>query len=442
MERPETRYAKSGDVHIAYQVFGSGPLDLVFMLGPFGNVEHNWTHPLPARFLTRLGSFARVVTMDMRGVGLSDRSAQLPSYEHQMDDINAVLDAAGMERAALLALSQAGPLAILYAATYPARTAALILYATAARLWASEDYPWGRTREWMEEYEKSLIATWGKGASIVVWAPSAAGDPEFRGWWAEAERQGFSPGGVAAFLRMQYDMDVRHVLPAIQAPTLVLQRAKDLFRDPGASRYIADHIPDARYVELDGNDHAPFVGNSDAIVDEVQEFLTGVRPIQEPDRVLATVLFTDIVESTARAADLGDQGWREVLAEHDRIVEMELQRFRGRRVKATGDGYLATFDGPARGIRCAGAIRDRVRARDLEIRAGLHTGEIELMGEDVGGIAVHLAARVMGEAAPGEVLVSSTVKDLVAGSGIEFEDRGTPDLKGVPGEWRLFAVTA
>jgi class 3 adenylate cyclase len=440
MEPPETHYARSGDVHIAYQVFGSGPRDLLIMLGPFGNVEHNWTHPAGARFLTRLASFSRVITMDMRGVGLSDRSGQLPSHEHQMDDVNAVLDAVGSERPALFALSQAGPLAVLFAATYPARTAALILYATYACLWASEEYPWGRTRDWMEEYERSVIPLWGTGATIDLWGPSVAGDAEFRRWWAEAERLGFSPGGVVAYLRMQYDTDVRHVLPTIQAPTLVLQRADDLFRDPGHSRYIAEHVPGARYVELPGRDHAPFVGDTDAIVDEVEEFLTGVRPVQEPDRVLATVLFTDIVGSTRHAVELGDRGWRETLSEHDRIVQTEIDRYRGRLVKATGDGCVATFDGPARGVRCAGAIRDRVRARELEIRAGLHTGEIELVGDDVAGIAVHLASRVMVSAEPGEVVVSSTVKDLVAGSGLEFEDRGEHELKGVPGAWRLFGV--
>lgn len=439
MDAPETRYAKSGDAHIAYQVFGEGPLGILFLSGFFANVEHNWSQPLLARFLRRLGSFARVITMDMRGTGLSDRSDRLPTFERQMDDVLAVQDAAGVEQTAVLSLSQAGPLAILFAATHPGRTTALVLYSAYATLWATEDYPWGRTPEWMEQMA-ALADTWGTGGTVELVAPTAAHDPEFRRWWAESERLVFTPGGLKAFLRMQYGTDVRHVLQAISVPSLILHREGDTFRDAGNSRYIAEHIPDARYVELEGVDHAPFVGDADAVLDEVQEFLTGVRPAPEPDRVLSTVMFTDIVDSTRRAVELGDHRWREFLADHDSIVRRELSTHRGREVKTTGDGFLATFDGPARGIRCATAIRDAVRARELEIRAGLHTGEIELIGEDVAGIGVHLAARVMAQAGAGEVLVSSTVKDLVAGSGIDFEDRGAHALKGVPGEWRLFAV--
>lgn len=440
MDAPETRYAKNGDIHIAYQVLGEGPPDLLLLLGAFGHVEDVWGHPLATHFLARLSRFARLIVMDMRGTGLSDGIQERSTFEEQMDDVRAVQDAVGSEGSAVFAVSQGGPVAILFAATYPERTAALILYAGFARLAYSTDYPWGRPPEFLEAMYRLTEEGWGTGVTLPLVAPSMLHDDAFRRWYARGERAGLGPGAMVAWLRLQSQIDVREVLSTIQVPTLVLHRSGDAFRDPGHSRYIAERIPRARYVVVPGDDHLPFVGDQDALLDEVEEFLTGVRPVPERDRVLATVLFTDIVDSTKRAAELGDRRWREFLAEHDGTVRRELSTYRGREIKTTGDGFLATFDGPARGISCATAIRDEVRKRDLEIRAGLHTGEIELMGEDVGGIGVHLASRVMSEAHPGEVLVSSTVKDLVVGSGIEFEDRGAHELKGVPGQWRLYSV--
>jgi class 3 adenylate cyclase len=352
-----------------------------------------------------------------------------------MDDVRAVMAAAGCERAALIGVSEGGPMSALFAATYPDRTAALVLYGTFA-----EFRSWVPTPEHLEHFLHAIDATWGTGESLLHLAPSVADDPRFRRWWARHERLGASPGAAMDLMRMNSEIDVRHVLPAIRVSTLVLHRSGDVFVDVGGGRYVAAHIPEAKYVELPGVDHPPFVGDAEAVLQEVEEFLTGVRPAPEPDRVLATVLFTDIVRSTERAAELGDRRWRDLLGAHHTAVRRELERFRGREVDTAGDGFLATFDGPARAVRCARAIHDAVRPLGIELRAGLHTGEIELLGDDIGGIAVHIAARVAALAGPGEVLASSTVKDLVAGSGLRFEDRGTRALKGVPDEWRLFAA--
>jgi pimeloyl-ACP methyl ester carboxylesterase len=430
----ETRYAKSGDVHVAYQVVGSGPLDLVFVPGFFSQVELWWEEPLCARFFERLASFSRLILFDKRGTGLSDRVAAVPTLEQRMDDVRAVMAAAGSERAAILGVSEGGPMSALFAATYPDRTAALVLYGTFAefRSWMPPEH--------LEHFLHAIDATWGTGESLPHLAPSVADDPRFRRWWARHERLGASPGAAMDLMRMNSEIDVRHVLPAIRIPTLVLHRAGDVFVDVSGGRYVAAHIPGAKYVELPGVDHPPFVGDAEAVLQEVEEFLTGVRPAPEPDRVLATVLFTDIVGSTERAAELGDQRWRDLLGAHHAAVRRELERFRGREVDTAGDGFLATFDGPARAVRCARAIHDAVRPLGIELRAGLHTGEIELLGDDIGGIAVHIAARVAALAGPGEVLASSTVKDLVAGSGLRFEDRGTRALRGGPDEWRLFAA--
>ena len=438
---PETRYAKSGDVHIAYQVLGDGPIDLVLIPGLFTHVEHQWEEPGFARFLGRLASFSRLIVFDARGAGLSDRAPQLPPMEEQMDDVLAVLDAAGSTSAAFFGLSQAGPMAILFAASHPERLRALVLYATYAMPRAHDAYPWGRRAEWMDEYARLIDEKWGSGIFLSQVAPTRAADGPFREWWGRYERLSYGPGNALAYFRMNAQIDVRAILPTIRVPTLVLQRRDDVYRDPGNARYLADHIPGAKLVELSGVDHLPYMGDSDAILDEVQEFLTGVRPPPEHDRVLATVLFTDIVGSTARASALGDRTWKELLERHHAMVRHELGRFRGREIDTTGDGFLATFDGPARAVRCAHAIVEAVRAIGLEVRAGVHTGEIELMGEGVGGIAVHIGARVAALAAPSQVLVSGTVKDLVTGSGIEFEDHGSFPLKGVPGTWQLFAVT-
>jgi class 3 adenylate cyclase len=433
--QPETRYARSGDVHIAYQVVGSGPFDLVLVPGFVSHIEEWWEEPLCARFLERLAGFSRLILFDKRGTGLSDREAGVPTLEQRMDDVRAVMAAAGSERAAVLGISEGGPMSALFAATYPERTAALVLYGTFA-----EFRSWVPTPEHLEQFLHAIDERWGTGQSLPRFAPGLADDPRFRRWWARHERRAASPGAAMALMRMNSEIDVRHVLPAIRVPTLVLHRSGDVTVDVAAGRYLAAHILGAKYVELPGDDHLPYVGDSEAILGEIEEFLTGVRPVAEPDRVLATVLFTDVVGSTELAARLGDRRWRDLLDAHHAAVRRELARFRGREVGTVGDGFLATFDGPARAIRCADAIGAAVRTVGVEVRAGLHTGEIEIMGDDVGGIAVHIGARVAAEAGPGEILVSSTVKDLVAGSGLEFEDRGTRTLKGVPGEWRLFAA--
>jgi class 3 adenylate cyclase len=437
---PETKYAKSGAIHIAYQVLGDGPIDLVFIPGLFTHIEHQWEEPGFARFLNRLASFSRLIIIDARGAGLSDRALELPPMEEQMDDVLAVLDAVGSQSAAFFGNSQAGPMGILFAATHPERSRALVLYGSYARPASDTDYPWGRSREWLASYDRLIDEDWGKGLFLDQVAPSRVNDDAFRRWWSKYERLSYGPGNALAYFHMNSEMDVRAILPSIRVPTLVIQRRDDVYRDPGHAAYLATHIPGARLVNLPGNDHLPYVGDAEAVLDEVQEFLTGVRPTPEHDRVLATVLFTDIVGSTERATKLGDRAWKDLLQMHHALIRQELTRFRGREVDTAGDGFLATFDGPARAVRCAQAIIDDVRAIGLEVRAGVHTGEIELMGDDVGGIAVHIGARVAATAGPGEVLVSSTVRDLVAGSGIEFDERGEHALKGLPGEWRLFAT--
>jgi pimeloyl-ACP methyl ester carboxylesterase len=440
VDAPQVHYAKSGDVHIAYQVIGSGAVDLVFIPGLFSNLDHNWEEPGFADFLRRLAAFSRLIVVDPRGTGLSDRAQRHPPMEEQVDDLLSVLDAAGSRSAAFFGFSQGGPIALLFAATHPERIRALVLYATYATPVWHEDYPWGRSAEWLDEFDRRIEREWGTGFFLPQIAPSRVDDPSFRTWWARMERLSCGPGNAQAYYRVYSRIDLRSILSSIRVPTLVLQRDADVFRDPGHSHYLADHIPGTRLVGLSGVDHLPYVGDADAILEEVQEFLTGVRTLPDHDRVLATVLFTDIVGSTDRASGLGDRKWKELLERHHELTRQALGAFRGVEVGTTGDGFLATFDGPARAIRCAEAIVDAVRGIGLEVRAGIHTGEIELMGDEVGGIAVHIGARVAAMAGPSEVLVSGTVKDLVAGSGIEFEDRGSHALKGVPGQWRLFAV--
>jgi pimeloyl-ACP methyl ester carboxylesterase len=437
---PKTQYARSGDVNIAYQVLGEGPRDLVLVPGWVSNIEVFWEEPALARFLTRLASFTRLVLFDKRGTGLSDRVSDLPNLETRMDDVRAVLDTVGSQHAAMAGYSEGGPMCALFAATYPQRTTALIMIGSYARRIAAPDYPWGPTMEEHEKFIDLCQRDWGGPVGIELRAPSVAGDERFRQWWARMLRSGASPGAVVKLMRMNAEMDVRHILPAIRVPTLIMHAVGDRALDVRGSRYMAQKIPDARYVELPSDDHLPWLTDADIIIDEIEEFLTGVRHRPEPDRVLATVLFTDIVRSTELAAKLGDRRWHDTLDSHNAIVRRELDRFRGREVHLTGDGFLATFDGPARAIRCATSICDTVRPLGLEIRAGLHTGECEVIGDDVGGIAVHLGARVAAHARPSEVLVSQTVKDLVSGSGLRFADRGRHALKGIPGEWRLFAV--
>jgi pimeloyl-ACP methyl ester carboxylesterase len=435
---PETHYAKSGDVNIAYQVMGDGPLDLVVVPGFISHLENDWDEPRSAHFLERLASFSRLIRFDKRGTGLSDRPGGLPDLETRMDDVRAVIDAVGSERSALFGYSEGGPMCCLFAATHPDRTTALVLYGTyAAKLDPDDAYPWAVTWEQRQAYADQVEREWGDESELGNMAPNA--DAALTAWWRTRARASASPGAARALILMNSRIDVRRVLPTIRVPTLVLHRRGDRDSRPEEGRYIAEHIPGARFVELAGEDHIPWI-DADQIVDEVEEFLTGVRRGPEPDRVLATVLLTDIAGSTERAAELGDRRWRELLEAHHALVRRELARWRGREVDTAGDGFLATFDGPARAIRCACAIRDGVHNLGLEIRAGLHTGECEIIGDKVGGIAVHTAARVASRAGAGEVLVSGTVRDLIAGSGIELEHRGVHTLKGIPGEWQLLAV--
>jgi class 3 adenylate cyclase len=436
----ETRYAKSSGINIAYQVLGEGPLQLVFAPGWVSHLELAWEQPLLARFYQRLASFSRLVLFDKRGTGLSDRVAQLPTLEERMDDVRAVMDAVGMPSAALFGVSEGGPMCALFAATYPERTSALILYGTyAKRIWAPE-YPWAPTPEERQRFFDKIEKHWGGVVDLATLAPRMATDKAFRRWWAAYLRAGASPGAALALARMNTEIDVQHILPTIRVPTLVLHRTDDRDVAVGGARYIARAIPQAKYVELEGSDHLVFIGDADALLDEVEEFLTGARHAPESDRVLATVLFADIVGSTERAAALGDSRWRELLVRYQTLARRELERHRGREIDTAGDGVLAAFDGPARAIRCACALRDAVRELGIEVRVGLHTGECEVIGPKLGGIAVHIGARVAAQARAGEVLVSSTVKDLVAGSGLRFLDRGVHALKGVPEDWHLFAV--
>jgi pimeloyl-ACP methyl ester carboxylesterase len=442
--QPETKYADSGGVNIAYQVVGSGRLDLVYVMGWVSNLDYFWEEPSFARFLNRLASFTRLILFDKRGTGLSDRvpETELPTLEQRMDDVRAVMDAVGSQRAALMGVSEGGPMCALFAATYPHRTSALVIIGGyARRLWAP-DYPFAPHLEEHEAFMREVREGWGGPVGLARRAPSMMHDERFKEWWARYLRMSASPGAVSALTRMNAAIDVRHVLPTIHVPTLIIHRKDERTLDVEQGRYLAREIPNSRYVELPGVDHLPWVGDQDAILDEVEEFLTGMRRGPEPDRVLATVLFTDIVGSTEHVARIGDRRWRDLLDSYYAQVRRELVRFRGREIDTAGDGVLATFDGPARAIRCACEIGGAMRSLGIEVRSGLHTGEVEIMGANVGGIAVHIGARVAAQANPGEVLVSSTVKDLVAGSGIEFDDRGLHALKGVPEQWRLFAVTS
>lgn len=437
--QPETKYARSGDVHIAHQVIGDAALDLVHVPG-YQHLDVVWEWPFSSQLMQRLGSFSRLILFDKRGTGLSDPVplTALPTLEEWMDDVRAVMDAVGSERAAIMAFFEGGPMAMLFAATYPERTSALVLVNSYARLPRAEGYPWGVPPEVLEAALETSRALWRTG-SLASWqVPSRADDPDFRDWWARLERASASPGTFAAIARVNAQVDVRHVLPLIQAPTLVIHSRGNPWVRVGHGRYLAQNIAGARYVEVDSSDNV--YGSDQAPYDDIEEFLTGVRPVPLQNRVLATVLFTDIVGSAKHASEVGDTRWRELLNSHHAIVRRESATSRGREVNTLGDGFLATFDGPARAIHCAHAILDRVRGLGLDVRAGLHTGECDLSGEDIGGIAVTIASRVADLAAPGEVLVSSTVKDLVAGSGIRFVERGAHELKGVPEQWRLYAV--
>jgi pimeloyl-ACP methyl ester carboxylesterase len=441
-EPPRTRYALSGDAHIAYQVFGDGDLDLVFVPGFVSNIEHYWEMPQVPDLLERLASFARVVVFDKRGTGLSDPVAGPPPLEQRMDDMQAVMDAAGVERAALYGISEGGPASVLFAATYPDRTSALVLYGSTPRFRTDSDISWGATDEMIEVALAETSARWGDGALLRQFAPAAADEPGMEEVWGRFQRASASPAMARAVVAALYEIDVRPILPTIRVPTLILHRTGDLVAPVEGARLMAEKIPDARLVEFEGTDHVPFTGDFNPVLDEMEEFLTGTRHARPLDRVLATVMFTDIVDSTRLAADAGDRRWRELIKRHDELTRRQLDRYRGREVKTLGDGFLATFDGPARAIECACAIRDGVSAHGLEVRAGLHTGECELYGGDVRGMAVNIGARVGALADANEVLVSSTVKDLVVGADLEFAERGEHELKGVPGKWRLYAAAA
>jgi class 3 adenylate cyclase/pimeloyl-ACP methyl ester carboxylesterase len=444
--RPETRYARSGDVSLAYQVLGDGPFDLVFTPGYVSNVEYGWEEPTLEHFYRRLASFCRLIIFDKRGTGLSDRVSGVPDLETRIDDIRAIMDAVGTERAAVLGYSEGAAMAALFAATYPERAPALVLYGTFLTVdWLSQ-----KRATHVEQLEE-IANRWGTpeycDELLRSDAPSMVDDEDFRRWYATRLRLGASPAAAVTLMEMCIETDARAILPSVHVPTLIVHRVGDRNCDVRGGRFAADHVPGATYVELPGDDHLPWVGDSEAVVGEIGRFLTGIwdgggweEP--EPERVLSTVLFTDIVGSSERAALLGDRAWRELLERHHALVRSQLARFRGREMDAAGDGFFATFDGPARAIRCASAIVDGIRELELEVRAGLHTGECELVDGKVAGIAVHTGARIASLAAPGEVLVSSTVKDLVAGSGMDFQEHGLEELKGIPGEWRLYAVAS
>ena len=436
---PEIRYTDNDGVSIAYTVVGDGPIDLLCIPGFVSHLEVLWEAPGAERYFGRLASFARLIMFDKRGQGLSDRPPGAPTLEDSASDARAVLDAVRSERAAIYGISEGGPMSAMLAATNPDRVSALALYATWACIIAGPDNPGGLAREQFEAFIRFARRDWGGPVALNLWSPSLAEDPVVQRWWAKLLRLGTSPAGAEAVIRLYADIDIRDILPTIKVPALVVHRTGDLMVPVDQGRILASMIPDARLVELEGDDHLPLY-RPEEILDEVEEFLTGSRHAAEPDRMLATVMFTDIVDSTRKAAELGDRRWRELVERHDQLVRMQLERHRGREVKTMGDGFLATFDGPARGIRAALDARDAVRQLGMEIRAGLHTGEVELMNGDVRGIAVNIGARVGAAAKPGEVLVSRTVTDLVAGSGIEFVERGTHLLKGVPGEWQLYAV--
>ncbi|MDQ2984385.1 MAG: adenylate/guanylate cyclase domain-containing protein [Actinomycetota bacterium] len=444
---PETRYARSGDVNIAYQVTGNRRFDVVHAPGFVSHVELGWNVNAIASFIRQLSSFCRLIRFDKRGTGMSDRVAGIATLETRMDDVRAVMDAVGSERAALVGTSEGGPLSILFAATYPERAWALVLCGTFPRVRWAPDYPFGESDDDAKQEDAEIEQRWGTvehaAATAEAIAPSATSEDKLA--LATMLRQSASPGAALALGRMNREIDVRGVLSSIRVPTLVLNREGEHPFTRKASAYLAQHIPGARHKELPGSDHAIAVGDSESYVRAIEEFLEEVWSEEasaepEPDRVLATILFTDIVGSTAKAAELGDAGWRELLENHHALVRRLLLRYRGTELDTAGDGFFASFDGPARAIRCARAVTEGVQDLGIEVRAGLHTGECERMNGKVGGIAVHIGARVAAEAGPGEVVVSSTVKDLVAGSGIGFRDRGAAELKGVPGEWRLFAV--
>jgi class 3 adenylate cyclase/alpha-beta hydrolase superfamily lysophospholipase len=438
--RPDTHYVRSGDVHIAYQVFGDAPLDLVIVPTWISQVEHLWEEPRVVDFLERVTSFARVITFDRRGSGLSDRAVGAPDLESQMEDVLAVMDAAGSERAALLAQLEGGPMALMFAATHRERSSSVVLFSSWARLTRAPGYECGNTPEEREALVGGMLHAWGSGRRGPLLVPSLAGDAGFARWFGALERLAASPGSAREIMDLIGHYYVRDVLSTVEVPTLVMNRREDELVDRCHSRYLASAIAGAKHMEMPGRDTLLPFGEIGPVVDEIEEFLTGTKRIRPSGRILATVLFTDIVGSTKLAADVGDRRWRELLDRHSDVTGVALHRFRGNRIKSTGDGLLATFDGPARAIRCAQEVVGELDRIDIPLRVGLHTGEIEMVGDDVAGLAVHIGARVCQAAGPGQVLASSTVRDLVVGSEIRFADRGTHELRGVPYEWRLYEV--
>ncbi len=438
----QINYAKSGKIHIAYRTVGEGPMDLIVVPGWVTHLEAHWDDPQVWRFAERLSSFSRLILFDKRGTGLSDPVSEenLPTLEMRMEDVHAVLDAVGSSKAALLGISEGGSMCALFAATYSDRTSALVMSGCYPKWIRDTDYPWAPTRE---EHEAAFVAyeqNWGTPMGFKVVAPSVANDEQCRNWWSRNLRLGASPGSGIALYRMNIDIDIRGVLPAIRVPTLILHSKGDRLINVENSRYMATRIPDAKYVELKGDDHLPWFGDSETVLAEIEEFLTGVRPVASIDRVLSTVLFVDVVGSTERAVSIGDSRWRDLLSWFHQYVGQEIDRFRGRLIDTAGDGVFASFDGPARAVHCAAALQNRVAGLGIKLRAGLHTGECEVVGDKLAGIAVHIGARIATTAEAGEILVSSTVRDLVAGSGLRFVSRGRHMLKGLQEEWELHAV--
>ena len=440
VHKPETHYVQNNDVNIAYQTVGAGDLDIVFVMGWVSHLEYFWEEPHFAAFLNRLASFSRLILFDKRGTGLSDRVPinELPTLEQRMDDVRCVMDAVGSKRAALVGVSEGGPMCSLFAATYPEKTAALVMIGTYAKRIRDEDYPWGVSTEDREKFFELMQADWGKPVGIEERAPSLANDEAFRNWWATYLRMGASPGAAVALTKMNAEIDVRNVLPTIRVPSLVIHRSGDLCLKVEEGRFVASRIPACKYVELEGADHLPFVGNQDEILDEIEEFLTGARHAAEYDRVLATVMNVKIFNPQAHAAEIA--GWDDLLDRSKTYVRRQLELYKGREISYDENGVLATFDGPARAIRCAAAITESARRLNVKVKTGLHTGECDVIGENYSGFAVDLAQKIAEESDLGEILVSRTVKDLVAGSGIVFEERGVKSFADAHGEWRLFSV--
>ena len=442
VHKPETHYVNNGDVNIAYQVVGNGDLDIVFVMGWVSHLEYFWQEPHFAAFLNRLASFSRLILFDKRGTGLSDRVPikDLPTLEQRMEDVHAVMDAVGSERAVLIGVSEGGPMCSLFAATYPERTTALVMIGTyAKRIW-EKDYPWGVSLDDREAFFELMQRDWGTPVGIEERAPSMAKDENFRNWWATYLRMGASPGAAVALTKMNAEIDVRQVLPTIRVPTLVIHRSGDMCLKVEEGRFVASQIAGCKYVELGGIDHLPFVGNQTEILDEIEEFLTGVRHSDEYDRVLATVMSINIVDPHIEATERGASGWQDLLENSKVYVQRQLELFKGREISYDENGVLATFDGPARAIRCASAITDSARRLGVRVKTGLHTGECDVIGDKLGGVAVELAQKIAEEASLGEILASRTVKDLVAGSGIAFQEHGVKSFPDIQGEWRLFNV--